>query len=256
MKSLLMASVATVALTAGTAFAADMGMPLKAPTQPPPTVSWTGCYVDGGVGYGMWKQDSYSESTVGLVPLSNTTSFGGDGWLGRLGGGCDYQISSSFVVGAFADYDFMSVKGQYMDPLSGFIGQENESRSWAAGGRIGYLVTPSLLTYFDGGYTQTHFDQINFGTLTPPAVPTGVDIPAQTYNGWFLGGGYELCPVRHCANPRPVLAHRISLRGISSGRCSDDNHSNGGAIWPVGSRAEGRADCHIRSGLALKLALI
>jgi outer membrane immunogenic protein len=191
MKSLLMASVATVALTAGTAFAADMGMPLKAPTQPPPTVSWTGCYVDGGVGYGMWKQDSYSESTVGLVPLSNTTSFGGDGWLGRLGGGCDYQISSSFVVGAFADYDFMSVKGQYMDPLSGFIGQENESRSWAAGGRIGYLVTPSLLTYFDGGYTQTHFDQINFGTLTPPAVPTGVDIPAQTYNGWFLGGGYE-----------------------------------------------------------------
>jgi outer membrane immunogenic protein len=191
MKKLLIVSSAALALSASSAFAADMAMPYKAPQPAPPAYNWTGCYIDGGVGYGMWKQDSYTEISTTGEPLSNTTSFGGNGWLGRLGGGCDYQIGSRFVVGAFADYDFMSVNGQYMDPFTGFLGQENESSSWAAGGRIGYLVTPSLLTYFDGGYTQARFDQINYNSLTPPAVSLGLDTPAQTYHGWFLGGGYE-----------------------------------------------------------------
>ncbi len=192
MKKLLLASATALALTAGSALAADLRAPYyKAPPPPPPAVTWTGCYLDGGWGYGMWKRDSYTESTVGLVPLSNTTSFGGEGWLGRFGGGCDYEVGSSFVIGAFADYDFMDLKGQYMDPLSGIIGKETKSGAWAAGGRIGYLVTPTLLTYFDGGYTEARFDQINFNTLTPPAVPVGLDIGAHTYNGWFLGGGVE-----------------------------------------------------------------
>lgn len=39
----------------GAASAADMGMPYKAPLPPPPVVSWTGCYVDGGWGYGVWN---------------------------------------------------------------------------------------------------------------------------------------------------------------------------------------------------------
>jgi len=192
MKKTLLGIAALLALTGSSALAADLARPVyKAPPPPPPPVySWTGCYVDGGGGYGMWNQDSFTETTAGLVPLSVTTTFGGRGWFGQVGAGCDYQIASSFLIGAFGDYDFMSLKGQYMDPLTGFVGQEKETGSWAVGGRLGYIALPGLLTYINGGYTQARFDQVNFGSLITGA-PLGLDIAATTYNGWFLGGGTE-----------------------------------------------------------------
>jgi outer membrane immunogenic protein len=191
MKKLLLASIAGLALATGSASAADLARPVyKAPPPPPPpSYSWTGCYIDGGAGYGMWNQDSYSETT-GLVPLSVTTTFGGRGWFGQVGAGCDYQIASSFLIGAFGDYDFMNLKGQYMDPLTGFVGQEKETGAWAVGGRLGYIALPGLLTYINGGYTEARFDQVNFGSLTTGA-PIPFAMPATTYNGWFIGGGTE-----------------------------------------------------------------
>ena len=196
MKNLLIASAAALALSASSALAADMHMPYKAPPPPPPVATWTGCYVDAGWGYGMWNQDHYTETTA-LVPLEPSTTTGGRGWLGRFGGGCDYQLSgglSSWVIGAFADYDAMDLKGTWDDPLASataVVGDEKETGAWAAGARLGYLVTPSLLTYVNGGWTGTRFSQIHFMSNTLPSVtfPTGIE--AQTYHGWFIGGGTE-----------------------------------------------------------------
>jgi outer membrane immunogenic protein len=89
------------------------------------------------------------------------------------------------VIGAFGDYDFADLRGTFQDPFTGFIGNEKETGSWAAGGRVGYLITPSLLSYIDGGYTQARFDHINLSTAI------GNSFPSHTYNGWFIGGGYE-----------------------------------------------------------------
>lgn len=193
MKKLLLATIATVALTTGSALAADLARPYykAAPPPPPPVASWTGCYIDGGVGYGMWNQDSYTETDPGHVPLSVTSTLGGRGWLGRLGAGCDYQIASSWVIGVFGDYDFAHIHGNYMEPLTGFTGDENLSGQWAVGGRIGYLVTPSLLGYVDGGYTEARFDAVALGPLLVGGGPTGLSIGSHTYNGWFIGGGTE-----------------------------------------------------------------
>lgn len=195
MKKLLIASAASLALSASSAFAADMQMPLKAPPPPPPAVSWTGCYVDGGIGYGMYNQDSRSETFPGLVPIGTEVTNGGRGWLGRLGGGCDYQFGvgglGNFVIGAFGDHDFMDLHGTFSDPSGPVTGSEKELGAWYAGGRLGYLVTPTLLTYVDGGYTQTHFDQADLFSAFLPSAFTGLDISAHTYNGWFLGGGTE-----------------------------------------------------------------
>jgi len=48
--------VAALVLTVHTASAADLGLPIKsASAPPPPGVNWTGCYVNGGGGYGMWN---------------------------------------------------------------------------------------------------------------------------------------------------------------------------------------------------------
>ncbi len=199
MNRLLIATSFGFALAAGQALAADM--PLKAPYAPPPPVaSWTGCYFDGGVGYGLWNQDRHTETDPGRVPLSTDDTMGGRGWLGRLGGGCDYQAGGKFVVGVLADYDFMSLKGTNTATIPAansptaanvtWSGSEKETGAWYVGGRIGYLVTPALLTYFDGGYTETRFDQVNFASeLTGAAVAFALG--RATYHGWWLGGGTE-----------------------------------------------------------------
>jgi outer membrane immunogenic protein len=193
MNKLLIATAAVALATAGTAGAADL--PMKAPPMvPPPAMTWTGCWVSGGIGYGMWNQDHFGETTTGLVQLEPNTTSGGRGWLGRVGVGCDYQFSSSFLVGAFGDYDFMSLKGTWNDPLAqgpAVVGDEKETGAWAAGLRLGYLPYPNLLTFVSGGWTQTRFDQINFSTNTNPSVALTTGILAQRYSGWFIGGGTE-----------------------------------------------------------------
>ena len=182
------------ALTSGSAFAADMPPPVyKAPLPPAPT--WTGCYISGGVGYGMWDQQHYAEEIGSLTVLSPTMNTGGEGWLGRVGAGCDYQVSSRWLIGVFGDYDFASLSGSFEDPWTPGFGTEKETGAWAVGGRIGYLVTPKFLTYFDGGYTEAQFNQINLSrsNFASPLViyaPFGY-IPAHTYGGFFIGGGTE-----------------------------------------------------------------
>jgi outer membrane immunogenic protein len=193
MKKLLLASATALALSAGSAFAADLAPEpyYKAPPPPlPPPVSWTGCYVNGGVGYGLYDQSHYSYDTVTGTILSSTTNSAGEGWLGRVGAGCDYQ-ASRFVFGVFGDYDFTDLSGTFGDPGLLLSGTEKETGAWAFGGRVGYLVTPSLLTYFDGGYSQARFNQVNLSLSVPPFPATGFAIPSQTYGGWFLGGGTE-----------------------------------------------------------------
>ncbi len=191
MKKLLLSSIAGFALATSSALAADMAMKAPPPAAVPVT-SWTGCYADAGVGYGMWNGNHNAVTDPGGIPLDSSTTSGGRGWLGRVGAGCDYQFSgSNFVVGAFGDYDFEDIRGNVSDPFTPLVGNAEESGAWSVGGRIGYLVTPSLLTYWDGGFTETRANQINLNSAFTGA-SSGLDLPAQTYHGWFLGGGTDM----------------------------------------------------------------
>jgi outer membrane immunogenic protein len=203
MQKSLIAISAIAALIGSPALAADLL--LKAPSPPPPAASWTGCYVDAGGGYGFWNQDhnlSFTPPVAGLTSTATTTD-GGRGWLGRFGGGCDYQaplFNNRIVIGAFADYDPMGLNGSnsasevfaFGAPAgtTPITANEKETGAWYVGGRVGYLVNPSFLTYFDGGYTQTHFTQTGeFSTLS--GAPIAFGYPNFSTSGWFLGGGYE-----------------------------------------------------------------
>ncbi len=191
------AALATLAAL-GTASAADLPMPAPVYKAPPTPVvyNWTGCYIAGGGGYGMWTQDSFTRSPGG-TPITASTTNGGKGWFGMGQAGCDYEFSlplfsgwsPNLVIGAFGDFDGGSLTGTSSTPL--LVGQEKESSSWFAGGRVGYVVTPRFLTYADGGWTQARFDQVNYNFIAPGGGASGLSLAAQTYNGWFVGSGFE-----------------------------------------------------------------
>jgi outer membrane immunogenic protein len=188
-----LALVGLAVLLAGSASAADMRIPAKAPAPTPVvTYHWTGCYVGAGGGYGMFDQESQFIDTGVAVGL--TSDNGGRGWFGTVQVGCDYQVGSSFVIGVFGDYDFASIKGN-MHPAAfgggGLIGEEKLKSSWAAGGRIGWLPFQSqqLLVYVSGGYTQARFDAVDFTSIFGGGVVN--TMVKHTYDGYFIGSGYE-----------------------------------------------------------------
>src|SRR5262245_24254313 len=153
-------------LVAGVAQAADM--PLKAPRVAAPVYNWTGCYLGAGGGYGMFNQENTLVRDPGHIALSGEVTGGGRGWFGTVGGGCDLQIGERWVIGAFADYDFADIHGHLAVPLLPVTGTEKERSAWSVGGRIGYLINPSLLTYFAGGFTEARFSST---ALVEPVIP-------------------------------------------------------------------------------------
>jgi outer membrane immunogenic protein len=192
MKKLLLAAAALATLSmGGTAGAADLPPAYKAPPPPPVVYSWTGCYVGAGGGYGMWNQDHYLETDPAHVRLNQNGDAGGRGWFGTVQVGCDYQFAGSWVIGAFADYDFGSIKGTLSPTGSGLAGEEKMRDAWAAGGRLGWTPFERLLTFFSAGYTQARFNQIDLFFTGAAPVASGTSYLAHTYSGFFVGSGYE-----------------------------------------------------------------
>src|SRR5882724_8759365 len=194
MKKLVLALVATAAL-AGSASAADLAARpyTKAPMMAP-VYNWTGFYIFGGIGGGLWDSDTTIRDTVtGANILGVNQKQGGDGWFGTVGAGYDWQFGGSWVAGILADGQFGSLKGTIQDQGNFTAGQEKLRDSWAVGARVGYLIAPNVLSYVNGGYTGSQwsgttlvnsFDGSPFGR-------GGWHTNSFNRNGWFLGGGIE-----------------------------------------------------------------
>jgi outer membrane immunogenic protein len=214
MRKLLLTTAALVALTAGEGFGADISRPvLKAPPAPMQFTNWSGCHVAGGGGYGFWNQDT-SASYYGN-PVGSEVTSGGRGWFGTIGGGCDIQVSGSWVIGAFGAYDFGGIKGDVAVPINSttYWGNEKLTSAWAVGGRVGYLITPSIMTYVSAGYTEARFGGADLFYPSAPPEPSGYSVPARTFSG--LVPGRRLRVQLGLAAGR-ILADRVSARGVRS----------------------------------------
>jgi outer membrane immunogenic protein len=189
MKKLLLAIVGVAGVT-GSALAADIAArPVYKAPPPAPAYSWSGCYIGAGGGGGMWTSEE-TPYTAGVVAGPDVSN-GGRGWFGTVQAGCDYQFSPTWVIGAFGDYDFGSLKGDSNATFGtfGYTGEEKQRWSWAAGARLGWLPFDQLLTYVSAGYTQAHYRRTDY-SLFGAATPTFFT-DAHTYDGWFVGTGYE-----------------------------------------------------------------
>jgi outer membrane immunogenic protein len=158
---------------------------------PAAATPWTGIYADAGVGYGLW-----SANTITLLPGTSVCALclnqrqGGRGVTGTIGAGFDYQLTQHVVLGAFGDFDPSSLKGTIQDQGPYNVGTISEDWAWAAGARLGWLVTPQILSYVNAGFKQARFG----GTQMVKAYdgsPSGTSTPGFTTDGWFLGGGVE-----------------------------------------------------------------
>ena len=195
MKKFLLALTAVAAFS-GSAFAADL--PARTYTKAAPIAaapSWTGFYIFGGGGGGIWDANTgvTSNATGGCI-LCATNKQGGDGWFGTVGAGYDWQVNSSWIIGILADGQFGSIKGSInslgLGGLSGLVGDEKLRDTWAVGARVGYLVAPNVLSYVNAGYTGSNWSG---STLLDPitVTPSGFHTGSFTGEGWFIGGGVE-----------------------------------------------------------------
>ncbi|MGJ4932218.1 outer membrane protein [Bradyrhizobium sp. HKCCYLS2038] len=193
MKKLLLATTAVVAMT-GAASAADLAARpyAKAPMMAPVAPSWTGFYIFGGGGGGLWNADTTIVNTVGGAPILGVNQKqGGDGWFGTVGAGYDWQVTPSWVVGILADGQFGSIKGTIQDQgPPGIAGSIKNDYSWAVGGRVGYLVAPNVLSYVNAGYTSSHWTGTTL-VNTATGLASGVHTNGFDRGGWFIGGGVE-----------------------------------------------------------------
>jgi outer membrane immunogenic protein len=192
MKKLVLALSAIAALT-GSASAADLAARpySKAPEMVAPAYSWTGFYIFGGAGGGLWAADSNVVTNAGLG-ITRDQRLGGSGWFGTVGAGYDWQLSPSWVFGILADGQFGSIRGSLTDPtigLGGFEGREKLNTSYAAGVRLGYLVAPQVLSYVNAGYSGSQWSSASLSDLV--GGPVLITTPSFHRDGFFVGGGFE-----------------------------------------------------------------
>jgi outer membrane immunogenic protein len=196
MKKLVLALTAVAAFT-GSAIAADLpARYTKAPAPVAPLYNWTGFYIFGGAGGGLWAADSNVVSTgVGVFgpagALTRDQRLGGSGWFGTVGIGYDWQFGGKWVAGIFGDGQFGDIRGSLSDPFFVNEGREKLRTSYAAGVRVGYLVAPQVLSYVNGGYSGSEWSGSSLSALDAAGGPSIATTPSFRRDGWFIGGGVE-----------------------------------------------------------------
>jgi outer membrane immunogenic protein len=203
-KSILSLVVATGALIAAPAMAADLRMPVKAPLAPiAPVFSWSGCYIGADVG-GAWGHENANNNNptilTGVNQAADFVTLNGSSVIGGGFVGCNMQFNS-IVVGIEGDWSGTHIADTEVGPnlfangLPTGSGSVSFSRTvdWLASirGRIGYTFTPNTLVYFTGGgaWAKTDFSGLDaFIGGCPNCVSTAF---SSTVTGWVIGGGLE-----------------------------------------------------------------
>lgn len=177
MKKLLLGAAAIIVFSAP-ALAADLPARTytKAPayTAPEAVYNWTGFYIGGHVG-GAFAGDNSLQGSDGR-------------FLGGVQGGFDYQFATNWVIGAEAQYSWLSnSNGGVLFPGSGTLVTSNTDQLGSVTGRLGYTWGPTLL-YAKGGYAWR--DNPNIGASVG-GTPVAFTTDGNHKDGYTVGAGLE-----------------------------------------------------------------
>jgi outer membrane immunogenic protein len=187
---LMLIAAAVIHLTASqSSLAADIARgpphPYVPPVYVPPPVpipSWTGCYVGGNIG-GAWSNVDLSGVSGASFSATNS-GFAGGGQIG-----CDYNwLQSPWVVGIRNMLDATSLSNRTNISTVPFTGTVDSRTRWfdTLTARGGYLVTPQVLLYAQGGAAWTN---TNITFLDGSGAQLGETSNDRT--GWTVGAGVE-----------------------------------------------------------------
>jgi outer membrane immunogenic protein len=237
MKRLLLGATAFVAFAAP-AVAADM--PARPYTKAPPAYTapaviynWTGFYIGGHVG--------------GAFAGDNSLQGSDARFLGGVQGGFDYQFANNWVIGAEAQYSWLT-GGNNNGVLfpGGTLVTSNNDQLGSATARLGYTWGPTLL-YAKGGYAWR--DNTNLG-VTAGGFPVAFTTDGNHHDGWTVGAGLEYMFAPNWSAKAEYQYYNFGNTTFTSGtpeivgtRFRDDEHTVKVGVnyrfgWggPVGSR--------------------
>jgi outer membrane immunogenic protein len=192
-KRTFLLGAAVVALTAGSAAAADM--PLKAPVAAPivaPVFSWTGCYIGVHAGGGATRSSFTSDQS--------SSSDWGNGGLAGGQIGCNYQ-TGVFVFGIEGEgyWSGMKARKEFSEIFTGEGGFDrnfSEVRNkydYTVAGRFGFTYERAFI-YGKAGWAWGRFDfgaGDQFQPFTGAEVRTQATLGSATLNGPLFGVGVE-----------------------------------------------------------------
>ncbi len=195
MKKMLLMGAAT-ALMFMTSNAIADGMPgFAAP-------NWTGFYVGAGVGgafatHDLSAKDVLEQRNGGVVQVLDAERLfhlhNGDGrFFGTVTLGYDQLVSSHWLAGVFADYDFGNRDNDSriaaIGPFTDIHVSNGNNHAWSIGGRLGFLSSPSTLLYVSAGWTQISVEGDLSVTVGDTQFRRSFD---RDRDGWFVGAGIE-----------------------------------------------------------------
>jgi outer membrane immunogenic protein len=202
----LLVTTAAIALSGTAAYAADMGLPMKAPAPAPiPYVGWQGFYINGLVGAARLNETASPNATpggifipgrAGVCGMGNYGSFGScsTGTTNAVAGvevGYDWQ-DRYFVYGVAADWTWTGLKHSTTRASTGTTSWTHQAKiDWLASfrGRMG-LALDSTLVYFTGGLALGELKS-SLTVNDTSGLLTNYGSLSKTQAGWVAGLGVE-----------------------------------------------------------------
>jgi outer membrane immunogenic protein len=176
MRKFLLGAAGFIAFAAP-AMAADMPARTytKAPVYTAPEVvyNWTGFYIGGHLG--------------GAFAGSNSLEGSSARFMGGVQGGFDYQFATNWVIGAEAQYSWLSNSNSNLVFPGGTVVTAKNNQLGSVTGRVGYTWGPALL-YAKGGYAWR--DNPNIGVAVG-GVPAAFTTDSTHKDGYTVGAGLE-----------------------------------------------------------------
>lgn len=271
MKKQFSYTVAILALVTGSALAADLPSIKSAPVTAPAPM-WTGFYAGLNIGYGFGTSNSITTSGVPYDPwaqaqgtsprwaersqafsAANSSSFSIT-QAGVLGGGqigYNHIFASRYLLGFETDFQGSGISGsgsQYSiitDELYYGVTDTSNRNTLGGGavsigvnwlgtvrGRVGYLITPHLLTYGTGGLTYgdvyanvspaaySAFTIKSGGTQTPYGVSPAASFAGNQNSvlvGWNAGGGFEWMFMSNWSVKAEAIYYNLGSQTVSNG---------------------------------------